>query len=270
MGCKDFEVDKGIPAEPKCDVDVDVTLFDACSKEVPEPYGGCKLIKAPRWLKRVNLRGVLIDDVTIPGGFSEVKDIEKKVIITQAKLVCNQLFVEGFLEKNISYVTPEYGKFEGKKCLGHKNTWHDITAKVPFSFTMEVHCLPHNMYPCDNKEKDYDYTFKCDTIKNKCCDQGTTGPSACETVKVTKVYLNEVPYVDFIGFKITEVDISRKGKCDREDLFRVLTEKVILNLIFDIYVDGWAFSDYPTKPIDDLPYIPCTGDFYPPLGDEEK
>ena len=286
MGCKDFEFTKESyvepKVEPKCDVDVDVTLFDSCSKEVHEPKDGCRLIKAPRWLKRVNLRGVLIDDITIPGGFSEIKDIKKKVIITQAKLVCDQLFVEGFLEKNISFVTPEHGRMEGKKCLAHKNVWQDITAKVPFSFSMEVKHLPHDMYPHDNKDKEEEFIFKCDTMKNKCCDQGTTGPSPCETVRTTKVFLNEVPFVDFIGFKITEVDINRKGKMDRDDfemgkkvkcdsegIFKVLTEKVILNLIFDIYVEGWAVSAYPTKPVDDLPWIPCTGDFYVPEKEKE-
>ena len=190
--------------EPKCEIDVDVTLFDSCSKEVHEPKEGCKLIKAPRFLKRVNLRGVLIDDITIPGGFSEIKNIEKQVVLTQAKLVCNQLFVEGFIHKNITFITPEHRRMEDKKCLAHKNNWHDITAKVPFSFTMEVDCMPHDMCPHEKKEKDEEFAFKCNTMKNKCCDQGTMGESPCEKIRVTKVFLNEVPFVDFVAFKITE------------------------------------------------------------------
>ena len=69
--------------------------------------------------------------------------------------------------------------------------------------------MPHFVKPRGGSELE-EFNFKCNTMKEKCCDKGHMGESLCETLRVQKVTLNEVPFADLVKFKIVELDISRK------------------------------------------------------------
>ena len=104
------------------------------------------LIKVPRWFQRVNISGCIKSTITIPGGFSEIKDITKKVIVTQSKLICDKLIVEGYILKNIEYVLPVTTGTDTGRCIAYANTWFDISEKVPFTLCMTVTGLPTNIF----------------------------------------------------------------------------------------------------------------------------
>ena len=76
-------------------------VIDTSGTSVNPPGLGINTIKIPRWLKRVIISGCVKSTITIPGGFSEIKDIRKKVVVTQSKLICDELIVEGYILKDI-------------------------------------------------------------------------------------------------------------------------------------------------------------------------
>jgi len=243
-------------------ITVEPTVVDTTGTVIGTP--SATIIKVPRFLRRVNLQGVIIDDITIPEGFLEIKEITKQIIVTQCKLVLNQLLVEGYVLKNIRYVTPNPTTTDTGRCIAYRNTWSDIDAKVPFSLTMTVPDLPV-IFPTPSNNTQTEFNFLCDTMGKQCCDRGTAGPSQCETLRVQTVYLNEVPFCELVGYRIAELDINRQpcvtcpapapSPCNV--LYNTLTEKLLINLIIDLYVLGRGTSAAATTPIPPEP--PFTG-----------
>ena len=208
------------------------------------------LIKVPRFIGQVEVEVCIIDDIQIPEGFSEVKEITRQVIVTQAKLVRNQLLVEGFIIKNIRFVTPNPRTVDTGRCIAVRNTWNDISVKVPFSFCTKVEDIPRFGRPKGENEIE-EFDFKCNTMKDKCCDKGHMGESLCETLRVQKVTLNEVPFADLVKFEIAELDISRKP-CPvttpepTTNLFTTLTEKILLKLTINLFINEFACAASPS------------------------
>lgn len=206
------------------------------------------VIKTPILIGQELLQGSLINDLEIPEGFTEVKRVDRRVVLTQAKLVLDQLFVEGFVVKNISYVTPDpvcRPHHDHDDCIVEedatvtRNIWKDIEVKVPFSFGTRVEDLLGYPIYIEDKVK---ASFQCNTAKHKCCDQGTTGKSECENLTDQFVILNQVPFAELEGYEITDYEISRK--CHKgHGIYGVLTEKLLISLFIDIYVE-----DYVTVP----------------------
>lgn len=268
MGCQCNEpniLPTNCPFLENCsNVAVDPRMIDTTGTVIGAP--SATIIKVPRFLRRVNLQGVVIDNVTIPEGFSEIKAITRQIIVTQCKLVLNQLLVEGYIVKNIRYVTPNPPTTDTGRCISYRNTYSDIDVKVPISLTMTVPDLP-TIFPTPSNNSQFEYNFLCDTMTKQCCDRGFAGPSPCETLRVQSVYLNEVPFCELVGYRIAELDISRKpcpiaapGPCPQqccELLYNTLTEKLLVNLIIDLYVLGRGTSATPTTPVPPEP--PFTG-----------
>lgn len=222
-----------IPVQrPICDVRVKSSLIGSDGTLINAGTETSRRVS--RYLGTVSLTGIIIDDVKIPEGFKEIKSIDRKVRLTQCKLINDQLFVEGVIIKNVTYVLPEYGQ---EHCQASRNMWKDIDVEVPFSLNMRVEGLPSYGLMYSYKLKG---NYKCNTMKDKCCDRGTIEVSPCESIEDQFVYLNDVPYCDLEAFRISEVDINREG-CHgghgSKDLYHTLTEKIILDLIISIYVD---------------------------------
>ena len=114
----------------------------------PPPVEPGISIKVPKWLQRVVISGCVRSTISIPEGFSEIKGIDKKVIITQAKLICDELMVEGYILKDIKYVRPAVAAgTDTRRCLAYPNAFLDISEKVPFTLCMTVTGLPTDVFP---------------------------------------------------------------------------------------------------------------------------
>ena len=166
-------------------------------------------IKIPRFLKRVIISGCIKSRITIPGGFSEIKDIRKKVVVTQSKLICDELIVEGYILKDIKFVRPHNAALDTGRCLAFTNDWFDISEKVPFTLCMTVTGLPNNIFATPNTNQVSEFNFLCDTQSQQCCDRGTMSPSPCETLRIETNLLNERPFAELVGFRIAELDLSK-------------------------------------------------------------
>lgn len=255
-------VDCGIETETKV-IDTSGTVIDP----PPAPLGP-NAIKVPRFLRRVVISGCIKSTIVIPGCFSEIKDIRKKVVVTQSKLICDELIVEGYILKDIKYVRPANTVANTNVCLAYPNCWFDISEKVPFTLCMTVTGLP-TIYPTPNTSQVAEFNYLCDTMSDKCCDKGYMAPSPCETLRVETNYLNERPYSELVGYRIAELDLNNhrcpcppspnpcppNNQCDC--LYHSLTEKVKLDIVLDLYVLGIATSAAATAPVPPQP--PFTG-----------
>lgn len=256
----------------ECGIDTETTVIDTSGTSIEAPALPEVLrafpIKVPRFLKRVVISGCIKSTITIPGGFSEIKDIRKKVVVTQSKLICDELIVEGYILKDIKYVRPHQGVNNANVCVAYQNCWFDISEKVPFTLCMTVTGLPTNIYPVPNTNQLSEFNYLCDTMSQQCCDRGTMSPSPCETLRVETNYLNERPYAELVGYRIAELDINNHrcpcapaarpcppDPCDC--LYDSLTEKVKLNVVLDLYV--LAIAQATAVPVPVPPQPPFTG-----------
>ncbi|SHE32010.1 DUF3794 domain-containing protein [Clostridium fallax] len=203
--------------------------------------------KVEKLIGKAKLERILIDDVTIPEGFLEIKKIKRRVILTQCKIVGKNLLVEGYIVKNITYVSPVDDDLNPCQCQSFRNNWSDIEVKIPFSIATRI---KHHHHLKKNKEKDVSYL--CDTMEDCCCDEGFMGHSPCESLTKQKVYLNETPHCKLYKYEITELDVNKKpcNECQQEDsvLYSTLVEKIVLKLYIKVFV-----KDYIKMP----PYRPC-------------
>lgn len=187
--------------------------------------------KLPVRVGFAHVGGVIIDNVRFPDGerFSEIREIKRKVIVTQAKIVCTQLIVEGFVKKNIMYTIPVVpGTTEC--CPVVRNEVRDIEVKVPFCFSTPLHHLNlGHLYKKEESEK----AFLENTMGDNVCDKGVMGDADCAKVHHQFTPLNKPPFAELEAYSICELAINRHGCVD--GLFDVFTEKFVLKLSFSIY-----------------------------------
>src|SRR3712207_9484731 len=100
--------------DDNCEINV-ASKVVSTSNTVTE--GGNGAYKVPTLLGNVKTNTAIINKINIPGGFTEIKGIKRDVVVTQAKLIGGQLFIEGYIINNISYVTPDREERRvGKEC----------------------------------------------------------------------------------------------------------------------------------------------------------
>lgn len=254
----------------ECGIATETEVIESSGTVVTTPPAplGSNAVKVPRFLKRVIISGCIKSTITLPGGFSEIKDIRKKVVVTQSKLICDELIVEGYILKDIKYVRPHQGVNNANVCLAYQNCWLDVSEKVPFTLCMTVTGLPTNIYPVPNTNQVSEFNYLCDTMSGQCCDKGYMAPSPCETLRVETNYLNERPYAELVGYRIAELDINNHrcpcppaaaNPCPPNPcqcLYDSLTEKIKLDIVLDLYVLGIA-TVTATAPVPPQP--PTTG-----------
>lgn len=244
-----------------CGIETESEVINSNGTTLPlVPPLGPTAVKVPRFLRRVVISGCIKSTIDIPGNFSEIKDIKKKVIITQSKLICDELIVEGYILKDIKYVRPVNTITNPNICIAYPNQWFDISEKVPFTLCMTVTGLP-TIYPVPNTNQVSEFNYLCDTMSDKCCDKGYMAPSPCETLKIETNYLNERPYSELVGYRIAELDLNNHPCSNNYTtdncLYSSLTEKVKLDIVLDLYVLGIATVTASTVPVPTEP--PFTG-----------
>ena len=191
--------------------------------------------KLPVRVGFAHVGGVIIDNVNFPAEerFSEIKKIQRKVVVTQAKIVCHQLIVEGFVKKNIMYTIPDPEGDPGatKCCSVVRNVIKDIEVKVPFCFSTSLHGL-HLGHLQNSHESEK--VFLENTMGDNVCDEGIMGDADCAKIHHQFTPLNKPPFAELEAYSICELALNRH--CCNDGLFDVFTEKFVLKLSFAIYV----------------------------------
>lgn len=226
---------------PVCasDIDVSVDNFSTTLGANPTTVGNAKALVR---VSAVNINHPLMDSITIPEGFYSIKGISRRLVLTQCYVVpisetptkSGQLFVEGYILKNVQYATPiseQKDKEPCEECVVMRNEYKDLTAKINFSFSVPVTLTNANIVlPVADTER---------ALLKDCmgpCDKGTMSESDCERLFSQTVILQEPFTCELDRYTINEAVIS-KSNCSLTDkeLFDTVVEKLNLNLVISIF-----------------------------------
>ena len=226
---------------PVCadDIDVNVDNFDTTTSAVtPAPIGNAKALVR---VAAININHPLTDSIIIPEGFYSIKGISRRLVLNQCYIVPAstattnnaQLFVEGYILKNVQYATPSADQNPAdpcEDCIVMRNDYRDLTAKINFNFSVPIDLDANIVTPVTETER----AILKDCMKP--CDKGTMSESDCERLFSQEVVLQEPFSCELDRYTINEAVIS-KTNCSltNEDLFDTVVEKLNLNLVISIF-----------------------------------
>lgn len=224
---------------PVCadDIDVNVNNFNTMAYTInPTPNTNAKILVR---LATVNINHALTDSIVIPEGFYSIKGISRRLVLTQCYIVPTstdnaQLFVEGYILKNVQYATPSADQTPAdpcEDCVVMRNDYRDLTAKLNFNFSVPIKNLNVNIVDHVNKKE---IAILKDCMKP--CDSGTMSESDCERIFSQSVALQEPFSCELDKYTINEAVIN-KTSCSftNENLFDTVVEKLNLNLVISIF-----------------------------------
>lgn len=226
---------------PVCadDIDVNVDNFNTTALPLtPNPTTNAKVLVR---VATVNINHALTDSIVIPEGFYSIKGISRRLVLTQCYIVPTaveapdnaQLFVEGYILKNVQYATPSADQNPAdpcEDCVVMRNDYRDLTAKINFNFSVPIDLDANIVTPVTETER----ALLKDCMKP--CDKGTMSESDCERLFSQAVVLQEPFSCELDRYTINEAVIS-KTNCSltNEDLFDTVVEKLNLNLVISIF-----------------------------------
>ncbi|EHK2365650.1 DUF7852 domain-containing protein [Clostridium perfringens] len=226
---------------PVCadDIDVNVDNFNTTALPLtPNPTTNAKVLVR---VATVNINHALTDSIVIPEGFYSIKGISRRLVLTQCYIVPTaveapdnaQLFVEGYILKNVQYATPSADQNPAdpcEDCIVMRNDYRDLTAKINFNFSVPIDLDANIVTPVTETER----AILKDCMKP--CDKGTMSESDCERLFSQEVVLQEPFSCELDRYTINEAVIN-KTSCSltNEDLFDTVVEKLNLNLVISIF-----------------------------------
>lgn len=176
--------------------------------------------------------------VNLPGSIKEIKDIKKKIKVSQCSLLqdTNMLFIRGFIHKIIDYTT-------NSKCnnnIDNENI-HQLTIDIPFKCTTPITfngIEPEPFVASNIKEyalfnKNNRISMEINEENIMLCNDST------EISKVSQEYYNEAPYCELISSKIINHDSCIKfsnnaSEQDKKEESNILEEKSVLYITLKI------------------------------------
>ncbi|MDM0447301.1 hypothetical protein QTH04_09520 [Clostridium perfringens] len=222
---------------PVCADDIDVTVnnFNTTSTSI-EVTNNAKVLFN---VANIEINHPLTDSIVIPEGFYSIKGISRRLVLTQCYIVpisetSGQLFVEGYILKNVQYATPSADQNPAdpcEDCVVMRNDYRDLTAKINFNFSVPIEDLNASIAaPVTETER----AILKDCMKP--CDSGTMSESDCERLFSQEVVLQEPFSCELNSYNINEAVIS-KTNCSltNEELFDTVVEKLNLNLVISIF-----------------------------------
>ncbi|WP_099191455.1 CsxC family protein [Tepidibacter mesophilus] len=198
--------------------------------------------KVPVILAELTVQINAMSDIELPEKAIEIKDIKKKVKITQCMLLqnTNVLFIKGFVRKNIDYST--------RNCSNSEGICGDIkhcTVDVPFQCTTQVEFNGIEPAPVLFSElEEFEY-HKIDNLPNNFAEKDKLlSGDLSEYNQESSEYLNNLPYCQLIRTRIVEFDeyIGRhKPQCGtvpfEEKEFCKIEEKMVIYITLKLLQD---------------------------------
>ncbi|MYL21549.1 DUF3794 domain-containing protein [Halobacillus litoralis] len=128
---------------------------------------GERIVRIPVELGAYNVTTNLVANISFPDPVLEIKDIKKRVIITQCRLLTRTsggdddqfstgpfpLFLKGYVRKNIQYATPS--RNADGECISSEIK--SLTVKVPFECMTTVDLESPAQLPLRNRRDEYDF-----------------------------------------------------------------------------------------------------------------
>lgn len=184
----------------------------------PEGIHGPLVAKVPVVLSDVKIQIDIESDIRLQEPAFDIKDIDKRVCITQCHLVpfTNKLFIAGFVEENIQYSTVS--------CANETSISGDIrhtTVKIPFRCVTKVKFDKNPMFggSYENQLNSLDCTMTCANDEEE---------SRIHFKKFHEKVFCELESVKILESTLLDRDINCTGRFDEEKCFRELTEKMVV------------------------------------------
>ncbi len=245
-------------SENKCNevycVDVSGGTVESCSNIPAEIIPIVDVIaKLPVVLSELTVQINVMSDIKLPENAIEIKNIKKKVKITQCMLLqnTNVLFIKGFVRKNIDYSTRDCSNSEGI-CGDIKH----CTVDVPFKCTTPVEFNGIEPAPVlFSKSEEFEY-HKVEDLPNNFAekDQLLSGDLS-EYNQESSEYFNNLPYCQLISTRIVEFDeyIGRhRPNCTtlpfEEKEFSKIEEKMVIYITLKLLQDRQVRVPAPSAP----------------------
>lgn len=210
----------------------------------PQVSIGRIFTKVPVVLAELSLQLNLDAKITFPEPVLEIKDIKKRVVLTQCRLLLptNKLFVKGFVRKNIQYASPakEIAESTSKTVA---SDLHSFTADIPFECVTEIarnDFLTMPVMPKINKREEFDFGV------TKSLPLGFPEKDKLLTSDLSQFhqesmqFYNELPFFELISSKIIEWDeaVDRMPLPDtaplNEGYFTTVEEKMVLDICIKV------------------------------------
>lgn len=235
---------KKATVKPKCvkikNVDSD-TISDCDNKRVPiDGLTEGVVAKIPVVLAELTIQLNLDSIIKLPEPAIEIKDIKKRVKVTQCLLLqnTNVLFIKGFIRKNIDYST--------RNCSSGIGICGDLkhcTVDIPFSCTTAV--TFNGTEPADvinSNRQEFEYFRQEDISGPGFADKDKLlSGDLSEFNQVSREYFNELPFCELIRSRIVEfneflnrVKPSHARVPFEEKEFIEIEEKTVLELTIKI------------------------------------
>ncbi|SFB09373.1 MULTISPECIES: CsxC family protein [unclassified Bacillus (in: firmicutes)] len=197
----------------KCD---DHCECESIHNHHPHVSIGKLITKVPVVLAEVTLQVNVDTIITFPELVLEIKDIKKRLKITQCRLLLptNKLFVKGFVRKNIQYASPCKDISESNP-TSVASDLHSLTVDIPFQCVTEIKkFLSNPVMPETNDRREFDF-FVSKPLPSGFPEKDELLTSDLSQFhQESKQFYNELPFCELISSKIIEWDEA----IDREPL----------------------------------------------------
>lgn len=216
---------------------VDANVLDNCENTSITPTGISSgvVAKIPVVLAELDLQFNISSMIDLPEPALEVKDIKKKLKITQCMLLqpTNVLFVKGYIRKNIDYSTGSCSNLSGV-C----GEIHHCTVDVPFECSTPIDFFTPPADLALNSRSEFEY-HKVSKLPNEYFaekDKLLSGDLS-EFNQFMVENFNELPFCELINSRIFEFDefIGRKRPHHaqlpfEEKFFNQIEEKMVVRI----------------------------------------
>ncbi|MBD1381946.1 DUF3794 domain-containing protein [Bacillus sp. IB182487] len=209
----------------------------------PRPTTGISnaVINAPVILATLRVSTNLVANIHFPDPVLEIKDIKKRLKIVQCRLLLptNQLFLKGFVRKNIQYATPCPGASDS--CVS--SNLRSLTVDVPWECVTSIDPDDFDTPPIDprtNTSEEFDF-FRAQDLGDGFPEKDQLLSSDLSQFhQISTQFYNQLPFCELLRSRIVEWDEStdREPLPDHgpfeEGIFHNLVEKMFLR--FDIRI----------------------------------
>ncbi|MEH7886992.1 DUF3794 domain-containing protein, partial [Bacillus sp. JJ1609] len=200
---------------------------------VPDVNFDARISKVPVVLAEIEVSTHVKANITFPEDVLEIKDIKKRVVLVQCRLLVptNQLFIKGYVEKNIRYAAAPAGWM--RKSID--SNIRSLTVKVPFECTTSIREFITR--PVDvqfNQRSEFDFLITKPLPEGFPEKDELLTSDLSQFHQASTQHYNELPYCDLVSSNIVEWDeatdrVPLQEGAIFEGTFRNVVEKMIVN-----------------------------------------
>lgn len=214
--------------------------IEHCESEpvTPSVTVGTVTANVPVVLAELNVKTNMVATITFPDPVLEIKDIKKRLKITQCRLLLpsDRLFLQGFVRKNIQYATPT-GNVDSSSVVSEMRSF---TIDIPFHcVTTITEYLTDPIRPQFNNRQEFDF-FRAQSL-------GTGFPEKDQLLssdlsqfhQESRQFYNPITHCELLSSHIVEWDeaIDRTSVLNgpfEEGVFQNVVEKMFLDFTIKV------------------------------------